>query len=294
MARHNSISMTGAVLKAPFIKVDDDGNYKYSMCEIEVVRGNREVGDNKHFPKSENPRIISHDPVCVKEMASWKENDIVQIKGVIAVLNAKKSSFCTHCGEKNSAEGALVYVAPIFCFVLDHAETAEEAHKKIVEMREISNQINVIGTLCRDPKSVSPKEGLTITQYQIALNRKYVIRSDPPEIRSDYPWVKSYGENAEKDLMYLHTGSEVFIDGLVQARSVQRHSVCAACGKEYTWKERVLEIVPYETEYLTNYYTEEEIAAKAKEEAKAVLRAALGDAAVQEEEEDEEDFAPSI
>ena len=32
------------------------------------------------------------------------------------------------------------------------------------------------------------------------------------------------------------------------------------CGKRYDWKDRIVEIVPYETEYIENYYSDEVLA----------------------------------
>ena len=187
------------------------------------------------------------------------------------------------------------------------------------------------------------------------MNRKFRIQTDPPEIKTDYPWVKSYGENAKEDKNRLRVGSEVYIDGCLQARSVQRHAFCgqacdekgkvlfyeggepvmilenvdeavasktckgkimiaseyarmvqakdeygnpmfhenkepvmrqktenvvvrgrktqflvfeknglpvnAGCGKEYIWKDRAMEIVPYATEYLYNYRDDDEVEA---------------------------------
>ena len=94
--------------------------------------------------------------------------------------------------------------------------------------------------------------------------------------------------NAASDLKRLHIGSEVFIDGRLQARSVNQHTVCGqeydengdpicydngmpmmrvdedgeiiGCGKRYDWKDRIVEIVPYETEYIGNYYSDEVLA----------------------------------
>ena len=257
MARHNLAFLTGSVIKKPEIHRDE--NTQYALCSINVVRGYREVGDKKLFMKSDNPMIMCRDASIVSQMEEWEENDIVQIKGVISAKNILKTSYCNHCGERNTAEGSLVYINPIYTLKLAHCNTPEEALNMLSSLREISNQVYVIGTLCRQPKTVIPKEGLTITQYQIALNRKYFIRTDPPEIRSDYPWVKSYGENAKEDRRRLHVGSVVFVDGCIQARSVQKHTVCESCGQEYTWKDRAMEIVPYETEYIRDYYTDEDL-----------------------------------
>lgn len=259
MSRHNLTFLIGAVLADPAIHRNDEGTPVYATCSLYVVRSVRDAGDRKNFMKPDDPLIMTRTPETMHEMEKWKKNDIVYIKGVVAAKNIMKSSYCTYCGEKNIAEGTVVYVNPIFAARLAEMRSEEEAQQYLAGMREVSNQAYMIGTLCRDPVHVVPKEGLGLVQYQIALNRKYFIRTDPPEIRTDYPWVKSYGENASMDLAHLHTGSKIFIDGCLQARNVQRHMRCSACGETYDWKERVMEIVPYETEYLADFYTEEDL-----------------------------------
>ena len=277
MSRHNLAFLTGSVLDAPIIIKNDDGDYVYGMCFLNVVRGFRDAGDHKNFMKSDNPIIMSREANILQEMEQWQKHDIVSVKGVIAVKSLAKTSICPNCNEKNAVTGTLVYVNPIFVKKDCHCETQEEALNYLSTVREISNQVYLLGTLCREPKKIKPKEGLIVTQYQIALNRKYFIRSDPPEIKTDYPWVKSYGENAVSDREHLHTGSVVFVDGCLQARSVQRHMICPNCEKEYLWKDRALEIVPYETEYMRNFYSDEEIAEMKHKDAEDAVRSILGD-----------------
>jgi len=289
MSRHNLAFLTGAILKAPLIEKDDEGNTLYGWCTIRVVRGFRDVGDHKNFMKSDNPIIMTRDMNVLREMETWKENDVVYIKGVVASKSIGKTNYCQHCGARNIAEGTLVYVNPIFAVRMGEFKTEDEALHYLSGMREISNQVFLLGTLCRDPKKITPKEGLIVTQYQIALNRKYFIRSDPPSIKADYPWVKSYGENAIEDKKRLHTGTKVFIDGCLQARSVQKHAVCCVCGKPYDWKDRAMEIVPYETEYICDYYSDEEIAVKEKEEAKNAFASIFGKTPEPAEAEDTND-----
>ena len=265
MARQNLVFLLGSVLSAPITHYDDEtGNPTYSHCYLTVVRGMREVGDRKRI-KYDYPFLMTRDPHILKEMENWKENDIVLVKGTLATKVIRKGHKCPYCPQdkgKNYSEGVLVYINPIYARKIDRVESTDEMLKYLSKNREISNQAYIFGTLCRDPKKITPKAGLTVTQYQIALNRKYRIRTDPPEVKTDYPWVKSYGDNAVEDKERLHIGSQVFIDGCLQARSIQRHAICEDCGNEYTWKDRAMEIVPYETEYIANFYSDDEVAEK--------------------------------
>lgn len=256
MARHNLVFLLGYVTS---IQVVQNGDQQYALAYVNVARGTRDVGDHKYHMRCDNPIVMSRNPAVVQEMATWEQYDIVEIKGPIAVKSINKGSYCTHCQEKNIVEGTLVYINPIFAKKRAHKESQDECLEFLSENREVSNQAFIFGTLCRDPKKISPKEGLTVTQYQIALNRKYRIREDAPEIKADFPWVKSYGSNAISDREHLHIGSQIFVDGCLQARKVNRHGVCQHCGEKYDWADKALEIVPFETEYISNFYSDEEV-----------------------------------
>lgn len=262
--RHDLSFLYGFVTNAPRIVTNEDGSYQYGMVYISVIRGKRDVGDNLHYIKVDSPLIMTQEPEICKKMETLKEGDIVYIKGVIACKNINKTSFCSNeeCKEKNVVAGSLVYVNPLYLDLRGHEDSKEKCIQHLQEHQEISNEAYVLGTLCRDPKKINTKNSLVVTQYQIALNRKYRIRTDPPEIKSDYPWVKSYGENAVEDRKRLHVGSVVFIDGYLQARTVHRKTICPHCGKPYIWNDKAMEIVPYETEYMPGtFYTDEEIEA---------------------------------
>ena len=353
MAKQNLAFLLGSVSKKVKVVKDGNGQNLYAMAYINVARGLRDVGDHRKFMKCDNPIIMTRDENMMAEMEKWNQRDIVFVKGVVASKHINKSSFCEHCHAKNSFPGGLVYINPIYLKKEAHFDTDEECLQYLANNREISNQVLVFGTLCRDPKRITTEWGLVITQYQIAMNRKFRIQSDPPEIKTDYPWVKSYGANAKSDRERLHTGSEIYIDGCLQARSVQRRACCgqacnekgkvmyynggepvmilenvkdavasksskgkimiasefarmvqavdehgnpmfhekdepvmrqltepvlmrgtkvellvfdktgfpvnAGCGQEYYWKDRAMEIVPYATEYLYNFYDDDEV-----------------------------------
>ena len=286
MARQNTVMLYGLVAESPLIGKNPDGT-EFAAVHVIVARGKRYVGDGSGKMKCDNPFIMTREEKMVEEIRQWKKNDIVHIKGVISTKTIKKVSHCAHCGAENRFIGALLYINPIFAERQGRVENHDEGLSYLYAHMEVSNQAYVIGTLCRDPGKVKSKYDYKIIQYQIAIGRKYRIRTDPPEVRIDYPWVKSYGENAEEDFKRLKIGAEVFIDGFLQARSVRRYSYCGqdsdekghpkknedgspvfkkdaggkpvGCGQQYEWKDRVMELVPYETEYLTGYLTDEDL-----------------------------------
>lgn len=276
--RENDVMLYGFVLTEPKIQQRADGS-PFATCHVCVARADRDTGDGKRFLKVDDPTILTNNSRLVDEIASWHTNDIVMIKGVLAIRQIRKGSHCTHCGEKNTQEGTLVFVNPIDCKKQGSCNSQEEGLNVLSEYREFSNIIKICGTLCRDPKKVKTKEGLIITRYQIASNRKFRIREDPPEIRADYPWVYSYGENAKEDKLRLRVGAEILVDGCLQARSVPRRAKCETCGEEYTWKDRAMEIVPYEVEYIRGYMTDEMLRAEKEQNVADVKKSIFGVAA---------------
>lgn len=280
MARENTARLRGAVIKDPTI-VKKNGEYVYAMVKIAVVRADRYIGDkSEHKIVPDTPLIMTREPETIKEIEKWKTNDIVDVKGVISCKRILKGSHCHHCNARNSVMGVLVYVMPIFAEKITELGNPDECKRYLAEHREISNNIFVIGTVVTEPYAVEKIKKIDITQYQIALNRKYRIKEDDPSIKSDYPWVKSYGENALEDRKRLIIGSEVMIDGCLQAREFKREVLCGqkhdafgkavfdsngnpvfdeninGCGEKYTWYDKALEIIPYTTEYLTGYMTD--------------------------------------
>ena len=117
-------------------------------------------------------------------------------------------------------------------------------------------------------------------RYRLGVDRKYYIKTQS-EITADYPWVYSYGQQAEYDYSHLkmpqdgEQGSLVLVDGFVQYRDVEAKMVCDACGEPYTYHDIVTEFIPYSIEYLNNYITDEEIAKKREIENRLNLAAIL-------------------
>lgn len=288
MARLNQVHLYARVHKKPTASINrDTGEYNYSMCYLDVVRSLRKVDDNVKFVKHDHPLLFTREKPDIEQMLEWEENDIVSIFGVITTRKMAKTSFCTECGEKNIAEGNLVYVTPIHMLkiksYLDDEEVKsidneEEAHhlakqksiEDITTNREISNQITIEGTLITEPKLVTTKQNVKFTQYRMALNRKYVIKTDDPSVRTDWPIVKSYGEQAISDKLYLKYQADIIIDGFLQARTVTRKCKCVSCDKLYEWKDKTMELVPYDVEYVDGFRTKEDIERERQQTVEAI------------------------
>lgn len=273
--RHNNVTLYGQVYKEPRILTDANGKYTRGMCPINVIRGIRDFGNHINNLRYDCPIIMTGDPEKIAEMSTWKLYDMVEIKGTITTKEVNKNTTCPHCKEKNSVEGNVVFISPIYLSVRETGITQEEGLELLKKRIEISNCAMIIGALCRDVETYTNSKGLTTTQYQLAVNRKFRLKDDAAEIRTDYPWVKSYGEIGEDDAKFLHTGSIVLIDGMVQTREVDRTTVCPHCGESYNWKDNALEIVPYSVEYLQNFTLPEEYEQKEREEAEEAVKKIL-------------------
>lgn len=271
MARHNNVNLYGQVLQEPRIITDENGKYVRGMCAINIIRGVRDFGDNINNLKYDCPIIMTGEPEKIAEMAKWHVNDMVEIKGTITTKEVNKSTLCKECGSKNIAEGNVVFINPIYLSARETGITKEQGLELLKKRVEISNCATLIGTLCRDVDTYVTEKGLQITQYQLAVNRKYRIKDDAAENRTDFPWIKSYGEIGADDARFLHMGSVVLIDGMIQTREVNRKTTCSNCGNEYNWKDNALEIVPYSVEYLQNYILPEEYEKKQEEETKKII-----------------------
>lgn len=293
MAKHNNVFLYGQITKKPVIKKDEDGKPISGLCHILVLRGLREFGSKIENLKYDIPAIMTGNPVHAAEMAKWEAGDMVEIKGSVTTKDIVKSTFCKHCGKKNTRKGNAVFINPIYMGRRETNVSEAERIELLKKRCEISNQVTLVGTLCREPQCFKTESGLTITTYQLAVNRKFRIKEDPAEIRTDFPWVKSYGSIAENDIKTLKKGSYVLIDGRIQARDIERTQVCEHCGQSYQWHDSALEIVPYATEYLRNFYTPEEQAQKDEEEYKKAIASVFSENDIVTEEAPPEDFDPN-
>lgn len=282
MARLNNIFLKGILVSDPRIIREEDATY--ARASIIVARDHRKVENGIRHMMTDRPYLITTEARVVDAMEQLKAYDIVNVKGVITTRILQKKTFCTECGLENTVPGTITFVTPVFIEKTGSVSSADEGQEYLSNIRPISNVLSVYGMLTRDPKKISPKSGLTVTQYQMALNRSYVIRDDPPEVRADYPWVKSYGSAAEEDRYRLKKNSIVHLDGYLQTRLVKKYTICSHCNKRYDWVDKAMEIVPYETEYMLNYRSDEEIEELKASRLKSSLDQIFGEDIITEED----------
>ena len=272
MARNNFVLLCGRVTKNPRVATDENGNFTRADVLLTTVRGERSSQSSDSYIKSYNfdcPIIITKDTYLISQINEWAIDDIVLLKGVISSRDTEKISICSVCGKKNSRPGTVMYITPIYVKKIKHCTSEEAALEELKYNCEISNLCIVAGNLCENPKFYRDENGRCTTQYNIALNRKFRIVSDPATLKTDYPHVKSYGDIAINDAMFLQTGASVLLEGYIQTRGFTRKCTCQFCGSEYETQERAMEIVPYATEYLVGCREVQEIEDMKKEQANA-------------------------
>ena len=254
MARHNYISLYGV---ASLPKIVDLGEKQRATLTLKVVKGPRDSFDGEVQIKASSPLIATSNKNIIDKLKDVKENDVLLVKGNIITASCLKTSVCKHCGQENKFEGILTYINPINIIIVKQNLTKEDALKEIVDNREFSNEVCVIGHLGSAPERIPVMKDILEVQYKIGIPRKFHIREDDENIKSDFPYVKSYGKNAEDDIKYAKIGTTVLIDGYLQGRKFPRKSDCMHCGETYEWKDSTLEIITYQTEYLKNLRTEQ-------------------------------------
>lgn len=252
MARENLVILHGQVRSAPQLTINKEGVVTKAMFHMRVLRRpttNAEASGVRL--QIDCPIIYTRNPEMMNQVQTLAVGDMVDIRGVISSRECRKSTFCPECGHKNIKDGNIVYVTPIYMCKRENADEAQGL--QLLKARaEISNLVNVIGNLCREPSFYVDGNNREYAQYQLAVNRRIRIREDMEEIKADYPWVKTFGKQALEDSKALHIGSSVYINGALQTREIERKCTCEECGHEYTWNDAAAEIVPYYIGYLAN------------------------------------------
>ena len=255
MARENKVELYGYVYGKVRVTVNKDKEPVEASVLIRTVRRFIEVPGTDYKPRYDVPLLKSRDPKIIEQMMQLNEYDMIDVLGVITTLYEPKVSTCPECNTKNIETGELVYIIPMSIVMRECDNTKEDAYEYLLSRAETSNRVSAIGTICAELKDFR-KGDLYACQYPIAINRKYRVKGDVAENHTDYPYVRSYGERAKRDMEILSVGSTVLLDASVQTRLIQnKKSVCKNCGKEYVWTDYITELYAYGVEYLFNNRT---------------------------------------
>ncbi len=275
MARLNSVHFRGIVSSLPE-RIQLQGKLAgktFVHFTVTVTRGIGEVLNGQKTLELDEPDILIYEHSATNVIKNLQPGDTVYLRGVITTAERRDYEvICTECGHTETVSHPFVYVTPVHIEKTGHLDTDEEKQDFLMGVRFASNEVELMGRLTRDPSRVMPKSMMVIAQYQIAINRSFRIDGAPPELKTDYPWVKSYRSDAEEDLMRLKLGSIVLINGYFQTRCYMKHCVCSECNVRFDYQKKVNEITPFSTEYLINYRSDEEIEALKKEREEQSLR----------------------
>lgn len=137
------------------------------------------------------------------------------------------------------------------------------AGKSLTEKRlELSNRIRIIGNLTANPNIFVSNKGISICTYQVAVSRSIYVPEDPEIIDTDFLWIRSIGNNADKDYEKLKKGSLVYVEGSLQSKfDYEQLITCPNCGNEYRQKNTTgtVEILAEKILRIRNLKEKEEI-----------------------------------
>lgn len=250
--RENTVILYGQVYDKPII-AGKNGQISRVSFPLLIIRRNM---SKDHIVEGrvrfDVPLILGRSPEMIQVMKELRKGDMIYLKGNYCTRNTKKKTVCTECGHENILSGVSSYINPIYIDVREQKLTEAQGIQLLKQRAEISNLYFAFGNLCNDPSYYEEDGKKRTAQFQIATGRKYHIKEDPPDKKSDFPWVKVYGPIAEDVRDYLHTSSVIFINGSIQTREIERTIECEECKKPYIAAERITEIVPYSIEMVAN------------------------------------------
>lgn len=82
------------------------------------------------------------------------------------------------------------------------------------------NQLTIIGNLCKDPESRVTRDGVSVTSFTVAVNRRRSSQSangNQPE--ADFFYVSAWRQLGENCAKYLSKGRKVCVTGPVSCRT---------------------------------------------------------------------------
>lgn len=257
--KENTVWMHGQVYQTPKMFVNSEKEPIKIRFTLRIIRRLKSLnGMKEEAVRLDYANVIVENKEMLKYcMDNIREGDMVDIKGVFTTRNVTKKSICT-CGHVNEYPGVYNYITPLYVCVREKGLSNRDGLDLLFERNEISNNVYAIGTVVSDV--VYYEDDIQkYSQYQIKLGRKFWIKTDPIDLKDDYPHVKSYGVLGVRDKAFLHAGSHIYITGSVCTRNFKRRRICEHCGSEYEFDDSTMEIHSYSVEYLDREEVSDEI-----------------------------------
>lgn len=270
MATHNKARILGYAITNPSIIPSPDGFDKIIMQVMTIRRGIAGNYETK-FEKV----LIYYDcdgDNTMSTLKSLKKLDVVDITGVLNILSINKPHQCPDCGNVDvKYQGSATFIYPLSVIKLNSFSGVpnpdELLHKHFLE---ISHELIILGTVVTDPELLTIGD-TKCCRYKLGVDRKYFVKTQS-DVAEDYPWVYSYGEQAERDAIYLKMGSVIILNGFIHINKVQVPTTCSKCGKDYSYPDTRTDLVPYSVEYLSGFLTDEDIEIQKELERRKRLR----------------------
>ena len=246
MARENTIMLVGEVSKAPTVFYNEvHQNFRMAFA-VKTVRRNGRID----YPRVNVYGLTEQE--AKEYFSKLKVGVFLMVRGMITTKLVPRKFKCEKCGVISEAESLITEV------ISYGKPVCLEGKYEAAQIAEFANNLSVIGTVCTDVIGRDSGSGVSLTQYQLAINRKYRVAEHEGVIKSDYPWIKSFGNQAEEDLKRLRKSSKVYISGALQTREMSKFLICEHCSSRMDYTESVAEIVPQDVEYLVNCVFEEQ------------------------------------
>ena len=264
MATHNQVRLIGYILNDP--KIINAGQEGIEKILFQMRTTRRKI-EGYHEDQYADVIILYDGTEIIDKLKSYKKYDIIDIKGVINILPVNKKLKCSICGGITTKYTVSTFVYPISSTrlgsYLDYFNVVGESPDALLykNYRENSNQALIIGKVVTDPEIVpNGKNSTTCCRYGLGVDRKYYIATQDDKT-ADYPWVYSYGEQAETDkIKLMKFKTEVLIDGFIHNKKIKSRMTCDNCGCNFVYQNLITQITPYSVEYLRDYKTDEDIA----------------------------------
>ena len=81
------------------------------------------------------------------------------------------------------------------------------------------NKVLLMGNLTKDPELRYTPQGMAVVNLRLAVNRKYRTKTQEMKEEVCFITVVVWNKQAEACNQYLHKGSPVFVEGMLQSRS---------------------------------------------------------------------------
>lgn len=249
MAKENYIYLIGQVKKPVSIKYDTGNNPIKAQFVLTTIK--RSIYDNagRYTPKYNYLYIETQNLEIINVCSKIKQFDFIEIKGIVASKNVVRAKVCPQCGQATLQKGVLDYIEPIYVGIRAHASSGTDGVEYLKACAEASNILKIIGVVCQEPKFYTYDNGIEYAHYNVAVNRKLFVEGQP-EVSADFPWIKTYGEQAVKDKGAIKKGALIYVDGYLKSEKSKQLTICDACGFQYDFEHMVTVVRPFSVEYL--------------------------------------------